>query len=81
MSKEPRLRATALANVYRSQGRKLSWISRKAGLSEPFTSRVIRGERTIALSKAQLMADALGAPLFLLFESTEVDDMSTREAA
>lgn len=65
--------------MFNSQGRKLQWLASKAGLSEPFTSRVIRGERTIGEEKAQRIAEALGTPLFLIFECTDVLEMSTQK--
>lgn len=77
MAKQQRLRATELQRVFKSQGRKLQWLAGRAGLSEPFTSRVIRGERTVSQEKAQRIADALGTPLFLIFECTYVHQIGT----
>lgn len=76
MTDTTRLRATHLKSVFDGQGRQLKWLSKRVDLSEPFMSRVISGERTIGADKAQLIAEALGVPLFLLFEATDVAHMA-----
>ena len=72
MTYERRLRATHLNDVIRNQGRTKRWLAGRVGLSESYLGRIISGTFPVREDKAQEIADILGEPLFLLFDSTDV---------
>ena len=76
---EPRMLSTGLKNVLEAQGRKKRWLAQEAGLSESYLGRVIKRYRTISKADATKVSAALGIPLFLLFEFTEVSNKDTDE--
>ncbi len=63
-----RYRATGLGKVLEEQGRKRRWVARRVGISEPYLSRIIAGDKTIDRARGERIGALLGVPFFLLFE-------------
>jgi hypothetical protein len=63
-----RYRATGLGKVLEEQGRKRRWLARRVGISEPYLSRIIAGDKTIDRARGERIGALLGVPFFLLFE-------------
>jgi hypothetical protein len=59
--------------VLKHQERSPAWLARKTGVSEPMMYLIVDRKRTASAQVAAAAADALGVPLFLLFESTRVE--------
>ena len=66
-----RYRATGLSKVMEEQGRKRRWLARRVGISEPYLSRIIAGDKTIDRARGERIGALLGVPFFLLFEFAE----------
>lgn len=67
METNRRLRATALEDTIKAQGRHQRWLARQIGISESHLSRVVAGERTLPEEQANRIAELLMVPLFLVF--------------
>ena len=65
---------TKLRSVLDEQGRKRAWLARKAGVSESLIRFLLADppKRTVGEPVAERIALALGVPLFLVFDGTDV---------
>lgn len=63
-----RYSAGRLGLLLDEKGVKRAWLARKAGVSRGHMTHIINGKRTVNEETAGLIAEALGLPLFLLFE-------------
>jgi transcriptional regulator with XRE-family HTH domain len=68
-----RYRARGLDQLLKREGRKQRWLANEVGISEALLSYIVSGERTASEKVAEAIAEALGKSLFLIFESTSVD--------
>lgn len=59
---------TTLRDTIEAQGRMHSWVAEKAGVSKYTFSRIVAGTQGATPEQANAVAEALGVPLFLLFE-------------
>ena len=71
MSNE-RYTPTHLKAVLEKQGRTGAWLAKRTGLSSSLVEKALRGERTFNADAADLVADALDLPLFLLMDVAPV---------
>ena len=76
-----RYRPTHLQDVLDKQGRSASWLARKCGVTPQMMSYVLKAERTASHDLASDVAEALGVPLFLLFDTTDAVDSATTVSA
>lgn len=63
-----------ISRAIATQGRRMGWVARRAGISQGHLTRILAGERRLQPHIAQSLADALGLPLdyVLLGTQTEV---------
>ena len=57
--------------VLDQQGRTISWLARKTGVSVSYAWRMLRGERPLTAEFRAAAADALGVPEDILFPDAE----------
>lgn len=78
-----RYQATHLKTILSDQGRKQAWLATKVGISPRLLAYIVSNERTASESVAERIALALGVPLFLVFDTTEIveDTTDTEDAA
>ena len=57
--------------VLEQQGRSVSWLARKAGVSQSYAWRMLTGERTMTAEFRAAVAEALGVPEDILFPPAE----------
>jgi len=58
------------------QGRTASWLARKCGVTPQMISYVLKHERTASPELAAKVVEALGVPLFLLFDTTDAVEVT-----
>lgn len=51
-----------------AQGRKSVWLAARLGVSPGHLTRMLAGHRPISNEQAQIIADALGLPMEVIFE-------------
>jgi transcriptional regulator with XRE-family HTH domain len=77
-----RYRATNVIPTLRDQGRTVSWLARRVGLSRQYTSDIVHGHVDAHGPLAERISEALGVPLFLLFavsDGIEIDPKRMKE--
>lgn len=72
MREPTNFKANEIDRLLAEEGRKSRWLANQVGISESHLSRIVSGERRISESLAKRIAEAIGAPLFLAFELTDV---------
>lgn len=64
-----RFRATPeLRGAIKRQGRQLSWVAERLGVSNAFVSRIVSGERTISEADARVIVALIDGDFGVLFE-------------
>jgi transcriptional regulator with XRE-family HTH domain len=58
---------STVEQVLEQQGRSITWLARKTGVSVPYAWRMLKGERPLTSEFKATAADALGVPEGLLF--------------
>lgn len=58
---------TPIERVLDQQGRSMSWLARKAGVSVSYAWRMLNGERPLTDEFRTAAAEALGVPVDILF--------------
>jgi plasmid maintenance system antidote protein VapI len=72
----PRYRATNVVLTIRDQGRTVSWLARRIGVSRQYTSSVVHGHIDVAEPVAIRIATEIGVPFFLLFEVSKSSEIN-----
>ena len=67
--------------VLLEQGRRQDWLANQVGVSQSTVTRWLKGDLAIRQMHALKIAQTLGVPFDLLFESRFRDDPSRQEAA
>jgi transcriptional regulator with XRE-family HTH domain len=62
--------------VLEQQGRTISWLARKAGVSVAYAWRMLNGERPLTSEFKAAAAEALGVPADLLFTDQPAEQAS-----
>lgn len=52
------------------RGLRYSWVAERIGVSRPFFSMVLGGERKLGVERARHLADLIGADFFSLFDTS-----------
>lgn len=86
MDRQTRYTGHQLGKVLSAQGRKKRWLASQVGVHESLIGKIITGHRTASEELARGVANALGLPLFLLFDVHDGTDSvpcadGTEEAA
>jgi antitoxin component HigA of HigAB toxin-antitoxin module len=64
-----------LRDAVEVQGRRYDWLADKAGVTKFHLSHVLAGRRRLNQDQADRVSQALGIPLFLLFELPDGSDL------
>lgn len=82
MQKAPRYRSVNVGKVLDEKLLRRDWLAREIGVHPSLIPHIISGRRTVDGSRAGQIADALGEPIFLLFElSDDTESVSNGKAA
>lgn len=76
-----RFTGTKIKIVLMEQGRRQDWLANQVGVSQSTVTRWLKGELPIRSDHATKIAQVLGVPFGLLFESLFRDESSRQEAA
>lgn len=66
-----RYRATSVTDTLRAQGRTVTWLAQRIGLSRQYTSDVVHGHVAVGEEVAERISAILGVSLFLVFDVSD----------
>jgi hypothetical protein len=73
-----RYRPTHLKDVFDAQGRRVPWLTKRAGISRSYAYSLLNAEQTCDEAVASRIAAALEVPTHLIFRSSTEDEMASR---
>jgi hypothetical protein len=69
-----------LAEALREEGRRQDWLAEKAMVHPSFISHLAAGRKSAPRDVAERIAEALGKPFFVLFESADGYEMTSKRS-